>query len=51
MSLLQLKINNQDLTAGADKTYLAADSAVGDSTISVQSINKFAMKLFLLVLD
>ena len=49
MSLLQLKINNQDLTLNSDKTYLASDSAVGDSTLSVQDIHLFAINQILIV--
>ena len=49
MSLIQLQINNQDLTANADKTYLGNDSAVGDSTITVQNIHLFAVNQILVV--
>ena len=49
MALLQLKVNNQDLTANSDKTYLATDSAISDSTISVQSIKLFGINQILVI--
>lgn len=49
MSLTQLKINNQDLTLNADKSFLTADSSVGDGSIAVDSINLFAVNQILVI--
>lgn len=49
MSLLQLKVNNQDLTANSDKTFLGADSAIGDTTLTVQSIKLFGINQILVI--
>ena len=49
MALLQLKINNQDLTLNSDKTFLASDVSVGDSTLSVQSIKLFGINQILVI--
>jgi hypothetical protein len=47
--MIQLKINNQDLTTSADKTFLAGDAGIGDTTLSVDSIELFAINQVLLV--
>lgn len=49
MSLLQLKINNQDLTLNANKAYISSDSSVGDGTLLLQSTALFAINQVLVV--
>lgn len=49
MSLIQLKINNQDLASGAKTSFLSADVASGASTITVQNIKDFAVNQILVI--
>lgn len=49
MAIVKIRVNNSDLTVGADFSFLKANVAAAAGTITVNSINKFAINKILLI--